>query len=79
MHHFVTEMYTYVHISVTKWCIVGMVNCGISETGLFSNYLFMALINGIHWHGSEMRSPQVHVYGSGHQTASVLLLGFAVN
>ena len=23
MHHFVTEMCTYVHISVTKWCIVG--------------------------------------------------------
>ena len=25
MHHFVTEMCTHVHISVTKWCIVG---CG---------------------------------------------------
>ena len=23
MHHFVTEKCTYVHISVTKWCIVG--------------------------------------------------------
>ena len=23
MHHFVTEMCTRVHISVTKWCIVG--------------------------------------------------------
>ena len=23
MHHIVTEMCTYVHISVTKWCIVG--------------------------------------------------------
>ena len=23
MHHFVTEMYTPMHISVTKWCIVG--------------------------------------------------------
>ena len=23
MHHFVTEMCTGVHISVTKWCIVG--------------------------------------------------------
>ena len=23
MHHFVTEMCTHVHISVTKWCIVG--------------------------------------------------------
>ena len=23
MDHFVTEMCTYVHISVTKWCIVG--------------------------------------------------------
>ena len=23
IHHFVTEMCTYVHISVTKWCIVG--------------------------------------------------------
>ena len=23
MHHFVTEMCTHVHISVTKWCVVG--------------------------------------------------------
>ena len=23
MHNFVTEMYTHVHISVIKWCIVG--------------------------------------------------------
>ena len=28
MHHFVTEMCTYVHISVTKWCIK-MEHCGI--------------------------------------------------
>ena len=44
MHHFVTEMCTHVHISVTKWCIVeygtdalwdmGLVNCGICATGL---------------------------------------------
>ena len=32
MHHFETEMCTCVHISVTKWCIVG--NCGICEMGL---------------------------------------------
>ena len=25
MHHFVTEMCTYVHISVTKWSIVGWI------------------------------------------------------
>ena len=23
MHHFVTEMFTHVHISVIQWCIVG--------------------------------------------------------
>ena len=27
MHCFVTEMCTHVHISVTKWCIVGQDNC----------------------------------------------------
>ena len=39
MHHFVTEMCTYVHISVTKWCIVGyeLVHCGICEMGLLSH------------------------------------------
>ena len=26
MHHFVTEMWTCLHISVTKWCIVGCVS-----------------------------------------------------
>ena len=26
MYHYVTEMCTHVHISVTKWCIVGYVN-----------------------------------------------------
>ena len=39
MHYFVTEMCTYVHISVTKWCIVGygLVHCGICATGLNHN------------------------------------------
>ena len=27
MHHFVTEICTYVHISVIKWCIVGYASC----------------------------------------------------
>ena len=38
MHHFVTKMCTCVHISVTKWCIVGygLVHCGICEMGLLS-------------------------------------------
>ena len=34
MHHFVTEMCTCVHISVTKWCIVRyicMMHCGICK------------------------------------------------
>ena len=31
MHHFVTEMCTHVHISVTEWCIVGLVHYGIYE------------------------------------------------
>ena len=36
VHHFVTEMCTCVHISVTKWCIVGffLMNRGICEMGL---------------------------------------------
>ena len=36
MHHFVTEMCTQVHISVTKWCVVGMglVHYGIFAAGL---------------------------------------------
>ena len=39
MCHFVTEMCIYVHISVTKWCIVGYLSGALwdfwSETGLF--------------------------------------------
>ena len=40
MHHFVTEMCTCLHISVTKWCNVGywviyLMHCGICEMGLF--------------------------------------------
>ena len=35
MHHFVTEMCTHVHISVTKWYILGycLMHCGIREMG----------------------------------------------
>ena len=33
MHHFVTEMCTSVHISVTKWCIVGYLSSCIVEFG----------------------------------------------
>ena len=41
MHHFVTEMCIYVHISVTKWCIVRMVlvHFGICGTGYGRNSL----------------------------------------
>ena len=31
MHHFVTEMCTHVHISVTKWCIVGYLSDALWE------------------------------------------------
>ena len=34
MHHIVTEMSTYVHISVIKWCIVGFlrqVYCALAK------------------------------------------------
>ena len=36
MHHFVTEMCTHVHISVTKWCNMGycLMHCGIWEKDL---------------------------------------------
>ena len=37
VHHFVTEMCTHVHISVTNWCIVGYGTDGICATGLFVN------------------------------------------
>ena len=41
MHHFVSEMCIYVHISVTKWCIVRMVlvHFGICGTGYGRNSL----------------------------------------
>ena len=35
MHHFVTEMCTHVHISVTNWCIVEYETGEICATGLF--------------------------------------------
>ena len=31
MHHFVTEMCTRVHISVTKWCIVGYLSGALCD------------------------------------------------
>ena len=38
MHNFVTEMCTWVHISVTKWCIVGyLMYCAICEMALLVN------------------------------------------
>ena len=33
MHHFVTEMCTCVHISVTKWCIVGYLSSALQDLG----------------------------------------------
>ena len=40
MHHFVTEMCTCLHISVTKWCIVRycLMHCGICNMGLLLWY-----------------------------------------
>ena len=34
MHHFVTEMWAYLHISYTNECIVRYLHCGICELGL---------------------------------------------
>ena len=39
MHHFVTEMCTCVHISVTKWCIVGKL----------SNALWDGFVRWVYW------------------------------
>ena len=41
MHNFVTELWTRVHISVTKWGIVGvyMMHCGIYGMGLLHGVL----------------------------------------
>ena len=52
MHHFVTEMCTYVHISITKWCIVGY-GTGVSwdlcnkSIGLVPSYLIQVMGNGL--------------------------------
>ena len=37
MYHFVTEMCTYVHISVTKWCIVGYLSDALWDLWVGSN------------------------------------------
>ena len=56
MHHFVTEMCTFVHFSATKWCIVGifLVHYGISEVGLL-----------LRWHRSN-RCPNVSEVNPNH-------------
>ena len=46
MHHFVTEMCTYVHISVTKWCIVGH---GTSALWDLCNRLVVLMQQLTHW------------------------------
>ena len=47
MHHCVSEMCTCVHISVTKWCIVGyLMHCGICEMGLLIGYLTPTISHG---------------------------------
>ena len=43
MHHSVTKMYTCVHISVTKWCIVGYLFDALWEMGLYS----LSLVSGV--------------------------------
>ena len=44
MHNFVTEMYTYVYISVTKWCIVG------HGTGALWNLWIRSNPINVRWH-----------------------------
>ena len=44
MHHFVTEMCTSVHISVTKWCIVGYLSNALWNLWYGSNPIFHGLI-----------------------------------
>ena len=48
MYHFVTEMCTHVHISVTKWCIVGYMTGALWDcaTGLKTGIL---ISNEFHW------------------------------
>ena len=50
MHHFVTEMCTYVHISVTKWCIVGCLSKGLWD------FLDGSLAQGQSWDCSKESS-----------------------
>ena len=47
MHHFVTDMCTYVHISVTKWCIVGYLSNALWDLWDWSNMHIWACHNDI--------------------------------
>ena len=52
MHHFVTEMWTHVHISVTKWSIVGHL-CHV--------WCFMGFVRWVH---QDIAKPQAIVWTS---------------
>ena len=45
MHHFVTEMFTCVYISVTEWCIMGygMMYCDVCATGLLDPWIHFSV------------------------------------
>ena len=47
IHHIVTEMWTPVQISVTKWCIVGYLSDVLWD--LWDGTIWASLINGHHW------------------------------
>ena len=54
MHHFVTEMCTCVHISVTKWCIMGhfLMHCGFFWDGTIrhcSTVVYWCTRNFVRW------------------------------
>ena len=65
MQHFVTEMCTHVHISVTKWCIVGYMSgtlwdlwdgfivcstiCSGADQSKHQSSASLAFVRGIHW------------------------------
>ena len=55
MHHFVTEMCTYVHISVTKWCIVGYLSDALWDWRNGSVCHWSCLT---HWWHFEMHFPE---------------------
>ena len=60
MRHFVTKMCTHVHISVTKWCNVGLVHCGVCEIVIFCRHILLYEIPWIraNWTSSILNPSQ---------------------